>query len=901
MLDPNGCSEQMRFPVADALVTLSVRYPRQTLAFTLFSALLAAWFALSTLTFTVDRTQMLDPEHPVQKTWRAYRDEFDNLSDFVVLARGEPELARQTVEALAARLQAEPETFSNVLFRFDLPQLSRSALYYVSPADLAMLSEQLDAARPWLAALASRGGIGAALDDLARPGTPEQTANRLTPALPLLLRTLEGLVVTLESRGQQSAAPLLPDIKPDLPGLNELGIQPGQTTVYTSLEGGHAYLLLLTARDRSGAYTTDLHTLQRLRAIIHEVGERFHGVELTVSGEPVINADETQDALRDAVQTAVLAITLVGLLLMIVFGEMRKPLAVMLSLLVGISWTSALAAWTLGQLNMLTVNFVTILVALGMSFGIHVLCRYKEERSLRGDAAEAVAATLRANGGNFLGAVATAVAFFALHFTSFLSAGQLGIVTGSGVILCFFAMVTTLPSALMLLDRGRPEPDPAWHQLRKADDWLQRRRGTVLLCSIVITLLSLPWLVHTPFDYNLMNIQAPGAPALRLERYLQRFQYSALYAVSMVDSVAEAQALSSRYAEQPTVGRVQTLSTFVPVQVHAKFPLVKKITDQARSLQPPSPARPRTAAELLALFGRYQAARGQLLAAIPVWEARGVAVAPLRDLLKRLDVALDTGNPGPVQSAMQQFEAEQNARLRTQMELLKQQSPEPPEVVKNLPAALLARVLSPEGRIAVRMFPREDVWDRVELGRFVRNLQHIDPQVTGYPVLIYFYLEDMREAYAQSGRNALIVISVLLLLHFRSVPLTLLALFPKLLGILWMLGAMGLLGRGFNPINFLAAPLTLGIGLIFGVHVLESRHRSLFADSTGPAIVLSGLATIIGFATLMLATHRGLASFGLVMVLGVAANLLTSLVTLPAIRSRATRQPEPDPARAALP
>ncbi len=79
----------------------------------------------------------------------------------------------------------------------------------------------------------------------------------------------------------------------------------------------------------------------------------------------------------------------------------------------------------------------------------------------------------------------------------------------------------------------------------------------------------------------------------------------------------------------------------------------------------------------------------------------------------------------------------------------------------------------------------------------------------------------------------------------------------------------------------MALPLTLGIGLIFVVHVLQQsdQPRSLFSDSTGPAILLSALTTFIGFATLLAAEHRGVASLGLVMAVGVVARVISCSIT----------------------
>ena len=98
---------------------------------------------------------------------------------------------------------------------------------------------------------------------------------------------------------------------------------------------------------------------------------------------------------------------------------------------------------------------------------------------------------------------------------------------------------------------------------------------------------------------------------------------------------------------------------------------------------------------------------------------------------------------------------------------------------------------------------------------------------------------------------------------------------------------MGVCGVSFNSANFLALPITLGIGLIFGVNVLlECQERgsgSLFRGSTGAAVMLSGLTAMLGFSSFLMVSHVGVSSFGFVMAAGVGANLLTSLLTLPAL------------------
>jgi len=152
---------------------------------------------------------------------------------------------------------------------------------------------------------------------------------------------------------------------------------------------------------------------------------------------------------------------------------------------------------------------------------------------------------------------------------------------------------------------------------------------------------------------------------------------------------------------------------------------------------------------------------------------------------------------------------------------------------------------------------------------------------------------ELRTANEEAGWYALAAIVVLLILHFRSLKIAALALFPKAVGILWMVGIMGYTGVHFNSANFLALPLILGIGLVFGVHVIhrvqEEEIEGVFGHSTGPAIALSALTTMIGFGTMIPATHQGIASLGFVMTVGVGANLLASVLFLPAVLRILTR------------
>jgi predicted RND superfamily exporter protein len=130
---------------------------------------------------------------------------------------------------------------------------------------------------------------------------------------------------------------------------------------------------------------------------------------------------------------------------------------------------------------------------------------------------------------------------------------------------------------------------------------------------------------------------------------------------------------------------------------------------------------------------------------------------------------------------------------------------------------------------------------------------------------------------------------IVLLLDFGKLKHTLVALLPLAMGMGATLGVMALLGAPLNPANMIAFPLILGVGADNGVHVLHdfrSRDRTRryrLNHATGRGIMVAALTTILGFGTLMLAQHRGMASLGLILTVGVTCCMATALVFLPAL------------------
>jgi predicted RND superfamily exporter protein len=118
---------------------------------------------------------------------------------------------------------------------------------------------------------------------------------------------------------------------------------------------------------------------------------------------------------------------------------------------------------------------------------------------------------------------------------------------------------------------------------------------------------------------------------------------------------------------------------------------------------------------------------------------------------------------------------------------------------------------------------------------------------------------------------------------------TALSLAPVVLGVVWTLGMMRLLGLEFNLANVWALPLIIGTAAEYGLNIYVRFREGIdaggprFPESVILGVILSWLTTIAGFGSLMVAHHHGIFTLGLLLSLGSTASLGGALFVLPVL------------------
>jgi len=424
-----------------------------------------------------------------------------------------------------------------------------------------------------------------------------------------------------------------------------------------------------------------------------------------------------------------------------------------------------------------------------------------------------------------------------------------------------------------------------------------RRPYWMLTACAILTAgaLLVGWTVR--FDYNVLDLQSKGLPSVETElRLLKADVESTLFASIVCNDFQEVRALHERLSKLPTVATVHSIAEVIPERQEQKTEVIHGIKQELGSVQFAVPAYDPADAELvLHSLASLRLRASQLLATATT---RGdatsqAALKPLAETAAQTRTKLQTMEPNERQARLERYEKRFYADLEAQMQLLAGQADKPMEL-NDVPQEVRQMLVGRSGKFLIRVFPKENIWEREALVRFVTDIKAVAPNVTGTPLGLFEFIEILKTGYCKAALWALLVIAILIFVDFRGGYATLLTILPLLVGMAWMLGAMAVARIDFNPANIMVLPLIVGIGVAYGIYVVqryrESHEATFYSKSTGRAVILSALTATVAFASLLIGAHRGIRSLGLVMTIGVIACLIAALALLPALLEVARRK-----------
>ncbi len=884
---------------------LILAFPVATIAICLGLAVAACYLTATQLGYQTSRMDLLNPKSNYTRLWIEYIKEFGDEDDAVVVVEGSGrEQVVPVLEELSKVLAREDRLFHAVLHEVDLGKIRSKGLHYLSPDELLGIDRYLNELGPILGgdwSPLSLGNMAWGMSQQLEWGT-RGNPTEATAAREKLQRLSSSLNESLgQRRRYQSPWPEMPASFAILSELN--------SEYLLTKQGQLGFVLLRLARGED-SFNHCTEATDALRDLIAQTQARHPHIKIGLTGLPVMENDEMRASQTSMFWASAVSMIGVGLLFVAGFGGARHALLANLILLVGMAWAFGYVTLTVGHLNILSVSFTVTMIGIGIDYGVYYVARYLQLRGENLNCEDALLETARGAGPAITtGAATTAIAFFAAGFTSFKGVAELGIIAGGGLLLCALSELVMLPACIYLIDRsgwGVRMPRPlAVHKWIAPFAIFPR---VTLITTLAFTAVVAVGLNRLWYDNNLLNMQAEGLESVALEKkLLAECNQSVWYALSIADSREELLARKAQFLKLGSVERTEEIVSLLPVDIEVKRPIIQRIQERLATLPERPPLimvdRPE---KLGQVFGHAQ----NLLAQGRADEKCVRQLEIIRDVLRRMPLS-------DCYAQLSRFQQEMAGDLLSRLHILKSIANPDPPTLTDLPASLVDRFVGHHGKHLLKIYGRGDIWDTDALSRFVRDVRTVDPQVTGNPLQAHEASLEMKHSYQEAAIYSLLVILAVLVLDFKSLHYAILAALPLGVGVLQMFGLLGVLGIPLNPANLIALPLILGIGVDYGVHIVHEYRESTgpyrMSAGTAVAVLVDALTTLVGFGSLMIATHQGLQSLGRVLTLGVTCCLFTSLVMLPALLTLMTRNrkhpPAVDPAlprqpiesRAALP
>ncbi|HEY7373889.1 MAG TPA: MMPL family transporter [Polyangia bacterium] len=613
---------------------------------------------------------------------------------------------------------------------------------------------------------------------------------------------------------------------------------------------GRVQLLIVQAPFPSEAVTQGEQLVAAFtRAIDDTRREVGPGVAIGMT-EDVIIAVAEHRAIRGGMSLAMLlTVLIVGASLVLYYRSAAALAALFGALAVATLVTFGFTRLSIGHLNSISAFLSAIVVGNGINFGILVLARHLEERRRGEPWPQALA---RALGGSFNGTVAAAVAasiaYLSLIVADFRGFRDFGVIGGVGMLLCWTAAYTLLPALLCVLERRgwvRARREPGIDAL--VARLLPRRPRRVAIAAgallAIAGAISVRYLIMDPFEYDWQHLRSDRGLAGEARDWMGRIdaafgrQFVGGFVVGAA-SPAQAdeieRALRARAEDEPGGGgpaplfrRVDSLHSYVPA-------------DQREKLR---------------------------------------VLGEIRRLLD--DPALET---------MDATDAADARRFRPPDGLRALTAPDVPDI---LARRFAERDGSRGGLLFANQASRFDGWNGRDMIAFADAVRAMDlpagTAVGGGAFVFADVIRAVRRAGPRCTLVALLGVAAFVIIVVGRGRYSAVTLACLLLGTTLMLALAALIGLKINSLDFVALPITLGIGVDYAVNVVL-RARAEGADApmsalatTGGAVALCSWTTTVGYGSLLLSANAGIRSFGLMAIIGEITCLLTALTVGPAL------------------
>jgi len=439
-----------------------------------------------------------------------------------------------------------------------------------------------------------------------------------------------------------------------------------------------------------------------------------------------------------------------------------------------------------------------------------------------------------------LGMWTTAATFYGLAFVDFPSLQQLGLLIGHSMTICGVVTLLLVPA---LLPRRAPRRRPRALTMPKLPLRISRHRRTILVAAAVLTC-----------------VLGVAPTRLRVNPSLDRLRL-VTDATQLEATIGSAFGLST--SPYVVLAEGADLNTLLETNERLVRRIAAEVPEVA--LQAPSSFLPSAAT---------QAKVGERIAQSKLSEAA---------VRRSLERAAAENGFRPM--AFEPFAA----RLPNLLDPV--QRIDYDDYVSHGLGDLIGRfIVHRDGRwlLTTYLFTAAD--DSMSRVQAIVNQEDPTQTLTGLPVVNQELARTFTGEFLKGLAVGAVLVIVLVLVAFREWRLSVFALLPTALGLIWTGGILALLGIELDLFAAFGVVTLLGIGVDYGVHLVHRYQERNDAEKAtaelAPVILVAAAITILGYGTLVTSTYPPLRSIGVVSVVSVVLLAAASVLVLPALLLR---------------
>lgn len=821
------------------------------IALTIFSV----FYIKDNLGVNTDTTDMLSSDLEWRKLDIEYEKEFPQFTDnlLVVIESNTPDQASDTAVKLHTALKDNPKLISDIFYPNLLPYFRQSAFLFLDTDELQDLADQLATIQPFLGTLLADKNLRGLFNMLSDALEYKQDGEDidLKPLLTEINRAFEDENYFVSWQKLMS------------PDNNEKPV--------------YREFIVLRTLESEEEFLPGEDVVKHVRATIDSLGLINNNVNIRLTGGTALSYEELKSVSNANIQAIIASFILVAIVLMIGLGSVRLVLSAIITLLFGLITTTAFAAATVGELNLISVAFAVLYIGLGIDFTIHLTLRYREQTLLgnQNPLQQATSLMLRSL---ILCAITTAIGFYSFMPTDYDGVAELGWIAGSGMFISILFTLTLLP-ALISIQPYKAKSSIADNSFRLTNQLAQlpyKYSKQILLFSLVILIIFISQIHKVSFDTNTLNLQDPKNESVQTYRDLLEDSDSSPWSNVLLKQTRE-EVLTSIDAikKLDLVDDVIWFEDLLPIEQEDKLFIIDEmnlfmgdltIDDNKNNITHDN---------------QFDAAK-KLKSQIDSYndpELQG----EINELQKHLNSLLEDKNNNDIEYLQTQLLFNLDGRVKSLDAALNAEAVE----FEDIPDAVKQRWKTSK-YYKIEILPKEDLNDNAAMARFVEQQQAYDNTVIGSPVISIEAGNAVMTAFKSAFTYALIAITALLLFLIKQKTDALIILATILIGSIFTFGFMLIFNIPLNFANIIGLPLLLGIGVDSGIHIVDrfrqeqGNNKNIFMTSSTRGVFVSSLTTICSIGNLAFSSHTGTASMGLLLTVGLVSMMISTMMILPA-------------------